>query len=70
MPNKGYFIQQMTRRDAGTLCCRTEYQDRATISTVKNFLRLVKSRLLSEVGSAASLSFTYSGSRTPSENAT
>lgn len=38
MPNKGYFIQQMTRRGAGTLFDEGRGKDKVVISNVNNFL--------------------------------
>lgn len=49
MPNKGYFIQQMTRRGAGTLFDEGRGKDKEVISNVNDFSRK-KSRLLSKAG--------------------
>ena len=71
MPNKGYFIQQMTRRDAGTLFDEGRNKNRAAIFNVNRFFRIVKSRLLSKAGgSEKQLFFIYmriAAHETPSE---
>ena len=38
MPNKGYFIQQMTRRFAGTLFGISECKDKRLVPSVKKNL--------------------------------
>ena len=38
MPNKGYFIQQMTRHGAGTLFGISGEQDKQTVPNVKKIL--------------------------------